>query len=138
MTNMVQLKIAVISEQRESYRQAGHSESDCAALTHDGEIEGVLNALQNLGHHTILVPGIHALVQHLAAGAERDWDLALNMSQGFHGTTRESQVPGLLEAYQVPFTFADAATIALCQNKIHTKVRCLNHVEFHYSKLIYG
>jgi D-alanine-D-alanine ligase-like ATP-grasp enzyme len=44
------------------------------------------------------------------------------MAQGFYGTSREAQVLGLLDAYQVPYTFSDAATMALCQDKPITKV----------------
>ncbi|KAL5365842.1 hypothetical protein BJX96DRAFT_181998 [Aspergillus floccosus] len=43
------------------------------------------------------------------------------MAQGFHGTSRESQVPALLDAYQIPYTFSDASTMALCQHKANTK-----------------
>lgn len=82
-----------------------------------------MTSLQNLGHHVTMVPGIQPLVQHLAAGEHKDWDLVFNMAQGFHGPSRESQVPALLEAYQVPYTFADAATMAVCQNKALTKVQ---------------
>jgi D-alanine-D-alanine ligase-like ATP-grasp enzyme len=116
------LRVALISEQRSNYLQLGYSEEDCAALTHDGEIQAVLSTLKNLGHQVTLVPGIESLVQQLAAGKHKCWDLAFNMAQGFHGPARESQVPALLGAYQVPHTFADAATMALCQNKANTKV----------------
>jgi D-alanine-D-alanine ligase-like ATP-grasp enzyme len=116
------LRVALISEQRSNYLQLGYSEEDCAALTHDGEIQAVLSTLKKLGHQVTLVPGIESLVQQLAAGKHKCWDLAFNMAQGFHGPARESQVPALLGAYQVPHTFADAATMALCQNKANTKV----------------
>ncbi|KAJ5255095.1 hypothetical protein N7497_007427 [Penicillium chrysogenum] len=120
------LRVALISEQRPNYLQLGYSEEDCAALTHDGEIQAVLSTLKKLGHQVTLVPGIESLVQQLAAGKHKCWDLAFNMAQGFHGPARESQVPALLGAYQVPHTFADAATMALCQNKANTKM-VLNH-----------
>lgn len=116
------LNIALISEQRSAYLDSGFSEEQCAALTHDGEIEAVLTALQHLGYSVTLVPGIQSLVQLLAVGGYKDWDLVFNMAQGFFGPARESQVPALLEAYRIPFTFSDAATMALCQNKSFTKV----------------
>lgn len=121
-TEPISLRVALISEQRSNYLELGYSQEECAALTHDGEIQAVLSTLKNLGHHTTLVLGVESLVQQLAAGNHKDWDLAFNMAQGFHGPARESQVPALLEAYQVPYTFADCATMALCQNKANTKV----------------
>lgn len=123
------LNIALISEQRSAYLDLGYSEAHCAALTHDGEIEAVLSTLESLGHHVTPVPGIQSLVQLLAAGTYKSWDLVFNMAQGFHGSAREAQIPSLLEAYQIPFTFSDAATITLCQNKVITKV------PYEYTKL---
>ncbi|KAL4965848.1 D-alanine--D-alanine ligase family protein [Aspergillus stella-maris] len=125
---MAPLTIAVISEQRSSYLQDGFSQQDCAALTHDGETEAIVATLKNLGHKTILVPGIKALVQHLAKGDQEQWGLVFNVAQGFFGSAREAQVPALLEAYQVPFTFADADTMGLCQNKRNTKI-VLDHYQ---------
>lgn len=121
-TNIPRLQIALIAEQQSTYSQLGYSEDDCAALPHDGEIQAVLTSLKTLGHHVTLVPGIQALVQNLAAGKNKHWDLVFNMAQGFYGSARESQVPALLEAYQIPYTFSDAATMALCQNKAMSKV----------------
>jgi D-alanine-D-alanine ligase-like ATP-grasp enzyme len=122
MSHIPRLNIALVSEQRSAYLELGYSEGQCAALTHNGEIEAVLTTLESLGHHVTLVPGIEPLVQLLAAGKHKSWDLVFNMAQGFHGSAREAHVPALLEAYQIPFTFSDAATMALCQNKVVTKV----------------
>ncbi|KAH8425156.1 D-alanine--D-alanine ligase family protein [Aspergillus melleus] len=119
---MPRLTIAVVSEQRSSYLQDGFSQQDCAALPHDGEVDGIVTALKKIGHHVVLVPGIKSLVQHLATGGEKEWDLVFNIAQGFFGSAREAQVPALLDAYEVPYTFADAATMALCQNKLNTKI----------------
>lgn len=119
------LHIALIHEQRATYLAAGQTEAHCAALPHEGEVQAVETALTALGHHVQLIPGIHALVQSLAANEHAHWDLAFNMAQGFYGDAREAQVPALLEAYRIPYTFADAATMALCQNKANAKV-CLS------------
>ncbi|KAF7596069.1 hypothetical protein BBP40_003331 [Aspergillus hancockii] len=121
------LNIALIAEQRSTYRDQNYSEEECAALTHNGEVDAVLTTLQKLGHNTTLVPGIQSLVKHLAVGTNNDWDLVFNMAQGFHGLAREAQVPAILDAYQIPYTFSDAATIALCQNKVNTKIILAHH-----------
>ncbi|GIK06620.1 hypothetical protein Aspvir_002270 [Aspergillus viridinutans] len=121
------LNIALIAEQRSTYRDQGYSDEECAALPHIGEADKVLTTLQELGHHVTLVPGIQALVKHLAAGTNKHWDLAFNMAQGFHGLAREAQIPALLDAYQVLYTFSDAATMALCQNKVSTKIILAHH-----------
>lgn len=117
------LQIALVFEERQTYLQLGYSEEQCAALTHDGEVQAVLASLQRLGHYVTLIPGISFLVKLLATGHYQDWDLVFNMAQGFHGSAREAQVPSLLEAYQIPYTFSDATTMTLCQNKSITKVQ---------------
>ncbi|KAK5993540.1 D-alanine--D-alanine ligase-like protein [Cladobotryum mycophilum] len=121
------LNIALIAEQRSTYVELGYSEADCSALPHDGEIKAVFDTLKKLGHNVTLVLGIQSLVELLAAGKHEEWDLAFNMSQGFHGPAREAQVPALLEAYQVTHTFSDATTMALCQNKANTKIVLDHH-----------
>jgi D-alanine-D-alanine ligase len=125
------LSIALIAEQRSFFLKLGYTEEECAALTHDGEIQAVAMTLKSLGHDVTLVPGIQSLVEHLAAGRHVEWDLAFNMAQGFHGSARESHVPALLDSYRIPYTFSDAGTMALCQNKANTKVQCCTkHIQF--------
>lgn len=116
------LKIALVYDPRSTYRKLGYSEIDCADLSLDEEAPAISAALKHLGHHVTLIPGIKPLVQQLATGKATQWDLVFNVSEGFYGTARESQVPGLLEAYQIPYTFSDAATLALCLDKGRTKV----------------
>jgi D-alanine-D-alanine ligase len=130
-THTPRLRIALIAEQRSTFLKLGYTQEECAALTHDGEIQAVATTLKNLGHNVTLVLGVQSLVEHLAAGKHMDWDLAFNMAQGFHGTARESHVPALLDSYQIPYTFSDAGTMALCQNKANAKVqRCNKHSQF--------
>ena len=51
------------------------------------------------------------------------------------GVAREAQISGLLEAYQIPCTFSDAATLALCLDKGKTKVFANMH--HHTSNVIH-
>ena len=82
------------------------------------------------------VDGIKNLVELLAIGNYREWDLVLNNAEGLYGLARVSQVPYLLEAYGIPFTFADAATTALCLDKGKTKVRCIVGILLYAKMLI--
>ncbi|KAF4185613.1 hypothetical protein CNMCM7927_006431 [Aspergillus lentulus] len=52
----------------------------------------------------------------------KKWDLVFNSSYGLYGPAKHAQVPGILEAYQIPTTFSDAATLMLCQDKWKTKI----------------
>ncbi|GKZ72685.1 hypothetical protein AnigIFM60653_007842 [Aspergillus niger] len=116
------LKIALIYELREAYKALGYSNADCDRFEVGEAAEHIAAALKNLGHEVVLVPDIHSLVKRLAHGEGSTWDLAFNTTEGLHGLAREGQVPALLEAYQIPFTFSDAATMALCLDKGRTKM----------------
>ena len=89
-------------------------------------------ALKALGHNVVNIDGLKPLISKLADLSHTKWDLALNVVEGMHGLAREAQVPCLLEAYEIPFTFADAATTSLCLDKGRTKVRKVS------STAIYG
>jgi D-alanine-D-alanine ligase len=119
----VGLNVAFVYDPKAQYLEHGYSESECADLADEVTINSVVNALHKLGHRVVHVPGIKHLTAHLTAGEEKDWDLVFNFSEGIRGSARESQVPALLEAYDVPYTFSDAATLSICTDKAKTKVR---------------
>jgi D-alanine-D-alanine ligase len=58
---------------------------------------------------------VRALAARLVAG----WrcDLVFNIAEGVAGFGRESQVPALLEAYEIPYTFSDPLVCALTLHK---------------------
>jgi D-alanine-D-alanine ligase len=49
------------------------------------------------------------------------WDLVFNIAEGLHGTTRESQVPAILDVYDIPYTFSDPLVLSLALHKNLTK-----------------
>jgi D-alanine-D-alanine ligase len=65
------------------------------------------------------VGNIADLVQALARG--RRWDLAFTTAEGIWGFGRESQVPALLEAFSMAYTFADPLACALTLHKAMAK-----------------
>lgn len=89
----------------------------------DPSIKGISAALEALSHHVVHIEGLSTLVSQLANGNYTQRDLAFNVAGGVFGLAREAQVPCLLEAYWIPFTFSDAATTSLCSGKGRTKVR---------------
>lgn len=123
-TRRTGLNIAFVYDPKDYYESIGFSKSECADLADDVTINGVASALESLGHRVVHVPGIKTLVKHLSAEHHKQWDLVFNYSEGVFGSARESQVPALLEAYQIPFTFSDAATLATGIDKGKTKVSC--------------
>ena len=58
-------------------------------------------------------------MERLAAGHR--WDLVFNIAEGLHGIGREAQVPALLDAYDIPYTFSDPLVMSLTLHKGMTK-----------------
>ncbi len=65
------------------------------------------------------IGNIWSLVRKLAAG-ER-WDMVFNICEGMFGLGREAQVPALLDAFQIPYTFSGPLVLALSLDKALTK-----------------
>lgn len=84
------LSVALIFEQRSKYLLLGYQPSQVADLAHPGEVQSIWSALDRLGCHVILVPGIDCLVDHLARGSHKTWDFVFNMASGFKGSSREA------------------------------------------------
>jgi D-alanine-D-alanine ligase-like ATP-grasp enzyme len=40
-----------------------------------------------------------------------------NITEGLYGIAREAQVPALLDAYRIPYTFSDTSVLALTMHK---------------------
>ena len=97
----------------------GYSDEQAAEFDAIDTIDAIEQSLQLLGHTTDRVGGITALATRLVAG-ER-WDMVFNIAEGYHGAARESQVPALLDAYRIPYTFSDPAVLGLCLSKSLTK-----------------
>jgi D-alanine-D-alanine ligase len=58
-------------------------------------------------------------VTRLAAGDR--WELVFNIAEGLHGFGRESQVPAILDAFEIPYTFSDPLSSALTLHKGYAK-----------------
>jgi D-alanine-D-alanine ligase len=48
-------------------------------------------------------------------------DIVFNMAEGTHGSSRESQIPSMLEMLRIPYTGSDPLTLAVCLDKSRTK-----------------
>lgn len=104
---------------REDYRDLGLSAEELAEFDSPRTVEAVEEALLSLGFQTERVGHVFSLVQALAAG--KKWDMVFNIAEGLRGFGRESQVPCLLEAYGLPYTFSDPLTLSLTLHKGMTK-----------------
>ena len=113
------MTIGLTYDLRQDYLDAGYSREQTAEFDRPDTIEGIEGALQAQGHRTRRIGNIKNLVQRLAAG-ER-WDMVFNICEGMFGLGREAQVPALLDAYEVPYTFSGPLILALALDKGLTK-----------------
>lgn len=113
------MRIGLTFDLREEYLAAGYDEEATAEFDRADTIDSIENAIISLGHQTDRIGHVRQLVKRLANGDR--WDLVFNICEGMHGIAREAQVPALLEAYEIPCTFADPVVMAVCLHKGLTK-----------------
>ena len=111
--------IGLTYDLRADYLAAGYSEEETAEFDGVATIDAIDAALRAIGHQTDRIGSGRQLVDRLAAGNR--WDLVFNLTEGLHGTARESQVPAILDLYEIPYTFSDPLVLAVCLHKGLTK-----------------
>ena len=113
------MKIGMTYDLRQDYIDAGYGEEETAEFDSPVTINGIEAALRANGHEPVRIGNIMSLIAKLHAG-ER-WDLVFNIAEGLYGIAREAQVPALLDAYKIPYTFSDPLVLALTLHKGMTK-----------------
>ncbi len=111
--------IGLTYDLKEEYLAEGFGEMEVAEFDSERTIAALESALQNLGHQVERIGHVRSLTQRLADGQR--WDLVFNISEGLYGYGREAQVPALLDAYRIPYTFSDPLTLCLSLNKAVSK-----------------
>ena len=109
------MRIGFTYDLKADYLALGFSEHAVAEFDTEVTIEAISGALEALGHEVVRIGHVKALAARLVAG-ER-WDVVFNIAEGVAGFGRESQVPALLEAYAIPYTFSDPLVCALTLHK---------------------
>jgi D-alanine-D-alanine ligase len=113
------VKIGMTYDLRDDYLAEGYSEEETAEFDHPLTIAAIEETLRSFGYETERIGHVRALAKRLVAG-ER-WDLVFNIAEGLRGFSREAQVPALLEAYNIPYTFSDPLVLSLTLHKGLTK-----------------
>ena len=109
------MRIGLTYDLKDDYLALGHSEHEVAEFDSPATIAALEGALIALGHEVERIGHVRALAARLVSG----WrcDLVFNVAEGMAGFGRESQVPALLEAYGIPYTFSDPLVCALTLHK---------------------
>jgi len=104
---------------RSDYLAMGCSEEETAEFDRPDTIDAIDAALRELEYSTERIGHIRELAKCLVAGQR--WDMVFNIAEGLRGVAREAQVPALLDAYEIPYTFSDPLVMALTLDKGLTK-----------------
>jgi D-alanine-D-alanine ligase len=113
------MTVGITYDLRSEWLALGYSELETAEFDRDETVDAVEGALRAEGFTTERVGNFRGLISALAAG--RRWDLVFNFCEGMHGLGREALVPALLDEHRIPYTFSDAAVLAVCLHKGLTK-----------------
>jgi len=113
------MRIGVTYDLRADYLAMGYGMEETAEFDSEITIAAICEALAGLGLEPVRIGGIRKLAERLVAG-ER-WDAVFNFCEGLKGVAREAQAPALLEAYDIPYVFSDALTLALSLDKAMAK-----------------
>ncbi len=113
------MNIGLTYDLRQDYLDLGYGEEETAEFDRESTIQAIESTLQKLGHTTNRIGNIWNLTKRLAQNHR--WDLVFNIAEGLRGIGREAQVPALLEAYNIPYTFSDPFILALTLHKGMTK-----------------
>jgi D-alanine-D-alanine ligase len=113
------VKIGITYDLRDDYIAEGYTEEETAEFDHPRTIDAIDEALRDLGYETDRIGHIRALTRRLVAGDR--WDLVFNIAEGLRGFGREAQVPALLDAWEIPYTFSDPLVLSLTLHKGLTK-----------------
>ena len=113
------LKVGMTYDLRDDYLKEGYGLEETAEFDLPDTIEAIEQVITNCGFQPDRIGNIKALTRRLAA-ADR-WDLVFNIAEGLHGFGREAQIPALLDAYKIPYTFSGPLGHALTLHKGMTK-----------------
>jgi len=113
------MRIGLTYDLRSDYLAQGYPPEVVAEFDSDETILALEQTIGSLGHQTERIGNVRALGARLAAGSR--WDLVFNVAEGLAGRCRESQVPAILEAYGLAYTFSDPLTCAATLDKAVAK-----------------
>lgn len=114
------MRVGLTYDLYDDYIALGFSPEQASEFDAAVTIDAIEAAVQSHGHDVERIGGIRALVPALAAG--KRWDLVFNICEGVSGIAREAQVPALLEAYDIPFTFSTADVLVVAMDKALAKM----------------
>lgn len=81
-------------------------------------IDDVAGVLESFGHSVVKIGHVQNLLDRIAT---LDVDIIFNIHEGIGDRNRESQVPIILDLYDIPYTGSDALTLGITLDKMVAK-----------------
>ena len=104
------MKIGLTYDLRDDYLAQGYGEEETAEFDRPDTIDAIEAGAAGAWATRPTASATSApLAARLAAGDR--WDLVFNIAEGLDGVGREAQVPALLDAYGIPYTFSDPVVL---------------------------
>jgi D-alanine-D-alanine ligase len=121
------MRVGLTYDLRADYEALGLAGEEIAEFDTAETVDEVEGALLRQGCHPTVdrIGNVWRLTERLAKG-ER-WDLVFNIAEGLRGRSREAQVPALLEAFAIPYTFGDPLVMAATLDKAAAKRIARDH-----------
>jgi D-alanine-D-alanine ligase len=113
------LIIGITYDLRDDYLKEGYGLEETAEFDLPDTIEAIEKVILDNGFQADRIGNVKALTRRLAA--DNRWDLVFNITEGMYGFGREAQVPALLDAYNIPYTFSDPLGHVISLHKGMTK-----------------
>ncbi|MBN1825993.1 MAG: D-alanine--D-alanine ligase [Candidatus Eisenbacteria bacterium] len=113
------MRVGFTFDRKEDHLAGGMAPEQAAEFDGAGTIDAIGRAVASLGHEVDPVGNVKSLVRRLAAGDR--WELVFNIAEGVTGFGREAQIPALLEAYGIPYTFSDPLALCVTLHKATAK-----------------
>ncbi len=113
------MKIGLTYNLREEYLLQGYSAEKLVEMDSPETIEALETTLLELGHSVERIGSLPSLMTLLLQS--KKWDLVFNIAEGMQGFSREGQVPALLDAFGIAYTFSDTLTHIVSLHKGFTK-----------------
>jgi D-alanine-D-alanine ligase len=111
--------IGITYDLKDDYLKKGFDPELVAEFDSITTIDAIDEALQEYGYTTVRIGNVYSLIKFLASG--KRVDLVFNICEGLFGSSRESQVPSILEAYNIDCTFSSSLVLATSLNKAIAK-----------------
>jgi D-alanine-D-alanine ligase len=109
------MKIGLTYDLKDYYLAKGYTKEEVAEFDVEETVEAIEKVLKERGFKTDRIGCLEQLMPRLLKGDR--WDLVFNIAEGMYGIAREAQIPALLDAYRIPYTFSSSEVLAVALDK---------------------